>query len=102
MESPVRAAKLHANQPIPGVDQGVDRTRCAARSSTFGETLEGTLAELVVRNWEALIKLVGGMLIYGCSRLRRRTKGPPAVSSLLSRSRARLKTSSNLVTSSDA
>ena len=37
----------------------------AALSSTFGETLEGPLAGLVVRNWGALIGLVGGMLIYG-------------------------------------
>ena len=33
--------------------------------STFGETLEGPLADLVVRNWGALIFLVGAMLIYG-------------------------------------
>ena len=33
--------------------------------STFGESLEGPLAELVVRNWGALIFLVGAMLIYG-------------------------------------
>ena len=37
----------------------------AALRSTFGETLEGPLAEIVVRNWGALIALVGGMLIYG-------------------------------------
>ena len=37
----------------------------AALRSTFGETLEGPLAELVVRNWGALITLVGGMLVYG-------------------------------------
>lgn len=37
----------------------------AALRSTFGESLEGPLAEIVVRNWGALIALVGGMLIYG-------------------------------------
>jgi hypothetical protein len=37
----------------------------AALQSTFGETLEGPLAELVVRNWGVLITLVGGMLVYG-------------------------------------
>ena len=37
----------------------------AALRSTFGETLEGPLAEIVVRNWGALIALIGAMLIYG-------------------------------------
>jgi hypothetical protein len=37
----------------------------AMLQSTFGETLEGPLADLVVRNWGALIFLVGAMLIYG-------------------------------------
>lgn len=37
----------------------------AALLSTFGETLEGPLAEIVVRNWGLLITLVGAMLIYG-------------------------------------
>ena len=37
----------------------------AALRSTFGGTLEGPLAEIVVRNWGALIALVGAMLIYG-------------------------------------
>jgi hypothetical protein len=36
----------------------------AAVRSTFGEELEGAAAELVVRNWGALITLGGGMLIY--------------------------------------
>lgn len=36
-----------------------------ALRSMFGETLEGPLAEIVVRNWGALIALVGVMLIYG-------------------------------------
>lgn len=33
--------------------------------SMFGSSLEGPLAEVVVRNWGALIALIGGMLIYG-------------------------------------
>jgi hypothetical protein len=37
----------------------------AALISTFGETLEGPLADIVVRNWGALIALVGAMLIWG-------------------------------------
>src|SRR5262245_16642544 len=37
----------------------------AALRSTFGETLTGPLAQIVVRNWGALIALVGAMLIYG-------------------------------------
>jgi hypothetical protein len=37
----------------------------AALTSTFGVSLEGPLAEIVVRNWGALIALVGAMLIYG-------------------------------------
>ena len=37
----------------------------AALRSTFGDTLEGPLAEIVVRNWGALVGLVGAMLIYG-------------------------------------
>ncbi|MGH8178766.1 MAG: hypothetical protein ACREV5_21110 [Steroidobacter sp.] len=37
----------------------------AALRSTFGETLEGSVGEIVVRNWGALITLIGGMLIYG-------------------------------------
>ena len=37
----------------------------AALISTFGETLEGPLADIVVRNWGALIGLIGAMLIYG-------------------------------------
>lgn len=36
-----------------------------ALHSNFGETVSGPLAHLVVRNWGALIALVGGMLIYG-------------------------------------
>lgn len=37
----------------------------AAMQSTFGETLDGPLADLIVRNWGALIGLIGVMLIYG-------------------------------------
>ncbi|PWT82159.1 MAG: hypothetical protein C5B57_09145 [Blastocatellia bacterium] len=37
----------------------------AALRSTFGETLDAPLAQLIVRNWGALIGLVGAMLIYG-------------------------------------
>lgn len=36
----------------------------AALLSTFGVTLEGPLAEIIVRSWGVLIALVGGMLIY--------------------------------------
>ena len=36
----------------------------AALRSMFGETLEGPLAEVVVRNWAALITMVGIALIY--------------------------------------
>ncbi|HEY7500230.1 MAG TPA: hypothetical protein VH740_17035 [Vicinamibacterales bacterium] len=44
----------------------------AAMRSTFGETLDGPLAHLVVRNWGALIGLVGVMLIYGAFRPQQR------------------------------
>ena len=37
----------------------------AALRASFGATLDGPLAEVVVRNWGALIALVGAMLIYG-------------------------------------
>jgi len=37
----------------------------AALRSNFGEALAGPVAEIVVRNWGALIALVGAMLIYG-------------------------------------
>lgn len=37
----------------------------AALRAMFGETLEGPLAEIIVRSWGALIALVGAMLIYG-------------------------------------
>jgi len=37
----------------------------AALTSNFGASLTGPVAEVVVRNWGALIGLVGIMLIYG-------------------------------------
>ena len=37
----------------------------AAIRSTFGETLTGPVADVVVRNWAALIGLMGILLIYG-------------------------------------
>jgi len=40
----------------------------AALRSTFGESLDGSVADVVVRNWGALIGLVGAMLIYGARR----------------------------------
>jgi hypothetical protein len=44
----------------------------AALQSNFGETVNGPLAHLVVRNWGALIALIGGMLIYGAFDPRQR------------------------------
>ena len=40
----------------------------AALRSTFGEGLSGPAAEIVVRNWGALIALIGAMLIYGARK----------------------------------
>lgn len=37
----------------------------ASLESNFGESLRGPVAEIVVRNWGALIGLSGVMLIYG-------------------------------------
>ena len=37
----------------------------AALQGTFGDTLEGPVAAVVVRNWSVLITLMGAMLIYG-------------------------------------
>jgi hypothetical protein len=37
----------------------------ASLRSNFGETLAGPVAQIVVRNWGALIGLVGLLLIYG-------------------------------------
>lgn len=36
--------------------------------SLFGDSLEGPVAEIVVRSWGSLIALVGAMLIYGAFR----------------------------------
>ena len=36
----------------------------AAAQSTFGESLDGPVADVVVRNWGALIALVGAMMLY--------------------------------------
>ena len=40
----------------------------AALRSTFGESVNGPVADIVVRNWGALIALVGAMLIYAARR----------------------------------
>src|SRR5262245_12528398 len=37
----------------------------AALQGTFGQSLDGPVAAIVVRNWGALIGLMGVMLIYG-------------------------------------
>ena len=37
----------------------------AALDSMFGENIPGPLAEVIVRNWGALVALIGGMLVYG-------------------------------------
>jgi hypothetical protein len=36
--------------------------------STFGESLTGPVADVVVRNWGVLIVLMGGMLIYASGK----------------------------------
>jgi hypothetical protein len=36
----------------------------AAVQSNFGQSLEGPVADIIVRNWGALIALIGAMLIY--------------------------------------
>ncbi len=36
--------------------------------SNFGQTIEGPVAQIVVRNWGALIGLMGLLLIYGAFR----------------------------------
>jgi hypothetical protein len=41
----------------------------AAMQSFFGDSLEGPIAEIVVRSWGALIALIGAMLIYGAFNL---------------------------------
>ena len=37
----------------------------AGLQATFGTTIDGPIAQIVVRNWGALITMVGGTLIYG-------------------------------------
>ena len=37
----------------------------AALRGTFGHTLEGPIADIVIRSWGILIGLMGAMLIYG-------------------------------------
>jgi hypothetical protein len=37
----------------------------AALLSTFGASISGPLAEVIVRNWGVLVFLIGAMLIYG-------------------------------------
>ncbi len=44
----------------------------AALNSTFGASLEDSLAEIVVRNWGALITLIGASLMYGAFALKYR------------------------------
>lgn len=44
-----------------------------AMQSYFGQTLEGPLTELIVRNWGALIGLMGVLLIYGALQEQART-----------------------------
>jgi hypothetical protein len=45
----------------------------AALRSFFGDALDGQLAEIIVRNWGALITLVGAMQIYGAFKEVNRT-----------------------------
>ena len=40
----------------------------ASLRSTFGEGVSGPVADVVVRNWGALIALVGAMLIYAAGK----------------------------------
>ena len=40
----------------------------AALRSNFGETISGPVADVVVRNWGALIALMGVMLLYGARK----------------------------------
>ena len=37
----------------------------AAMQGMFGDTLSGPLAEIIVRNWAALVTIGGAMLIWG-------------------------------------
>jgi hypothetical protein len=38
----------------------------AALESMFGVSFSGTLENIVIRSWSALVGLIGAMLIYGC------------------------------------
>ena len=40
----------------------------AAMRTTFGDSLDGALAAIVVRTWGVLVGLIGAMLIYGAYR----------------------------------
>lgn len=40
----------------------------AALQSTFGESLDGPAADVVVRNWGALVGLMGAMLVYAANK----------------------------------
>ncbi len=40
----------------------------ASLRSNFGQTIDGPVAQIVVRNWGALIGLIGILLIYGAFR----------------------------------
>lgn len=40
----------------------------AALELLFGDSLQGPLANIIVRNWAALITIVGVMLVYGAFR----------------------------------
>ena len=40
----------------------------AALELLFGDSLQGPLANIIVRNWAALITIVGAMLVYGAFR----------------------------------
>lgn len=45
----------------------------ASLISNFGQSIEGPVAQIVVRNWGALIGLMGVLLIYGAFREEART-----------------------------
>ena len=40
----------------------------AALQLMFGDSLEGPLANIIVRNWAVLVTIVGAMLVYGAFR----------------------------------
>jgi hypothetical protein len=40
----------------------------AALQLMFGDSIEGPLANIIVRNWAVLITIVGAMLVYGAFR----------------------------------